>query len=142
HEPARVVTRDADGAPEAPLLFAVAPIPPAPEPSTPVNDITVIDETVDCDTVAVTETLARIAGANARQISELPSWALLRPTSDQVRPAPATFVTVAVVPLAASVAMNASSNSFAAAVENAEDATVVAALVRSAEVLTSMAIAA
>ena len=145
HEPPRVVTSDAFGAPEEALAFAVAPIapdPPLPDVSTPVNDSTVIDDTVACETVAVTVTLLSVAGENARQISDVPLCALLRTTSDHERPAPATLVTAAVVPLAASVATKASSSSFAEVVENDGDATDVEALVRSADVLTSIATAA
>src|SRR5690349_17683346 len=87
-------------------------------------------------------TLTSGAGANARQISDVPLCALLRTTSDHARPAPATLVTVAVVPLAASVATNASSSSLPNAVEKDGDATDVEAVVRSADVLTSIATAA
>jgi hypothetical protein len=102
---------DALGAPDAAVVFAVAPEPPVPDVSTPVKESTVIEDTVACDTVAATLTLTSGAAANARQISDVPLCALLRTTSDHVRPAPATLVTVAVVPLAASVATKAS-NSF------------------------------
>src|SRR5436853_5248597 len=71
----RVVTSDDDGAPPAELAVAVAPI--APDPLVPVASTflkltTVIEPAVDCDSVAVTVTLASVAGANARQISDEP----------------------------------------------------------------------
>ncbi|HSU33055.1 MAG TPA: hypothetical protein VLJ11_17655 [Bryobacteraceae bacterium] len=49
-----------------------------PEVSTPVKLITIIDETTLCERVAVTDTLLRVVGANARQISELRLCAFVR----------------------------------------------------------------
>jgi hypothetical protein len=68
-------TSEAVGAPEAALLPAVAPIAEEPSPLlvlTPAKLMTVIDETTFCDSVALTETLARGAAANARHISDVP----------------------------------------------------------------------
>ena len=72
----RVVTSVAAGAPLGALALAVAPIaaaPLTPVVSVPVNDITVTDDTTGCDSVAVTATFESVAGANARQISAVPS---------------------------------------------------------------------
>jgi hypothetical protein len=145
HEPFRVVTSDALGAPVDPLVFAIAPTapePPVPDTSTPVNDMTVIDDTTDLESVAVTVTFDSVDVANARQTSAVPAWVLLRTTSVQVSEAPVTPVTVMAVPDGPSEETKASSNSFGAAVENDGDATVVAAVARSVDFVTSVASAA
>ena len=75
NELALVVTREAVGAPllEFPVPFApMAPDPFVPVVSTPVKLITVIEETVLRDRVAVTVTLVSGDGAKARQISAVP----------------------------------------------------------------------
>jgi len=69
-----------------------------PVASTPVNVITVIEETTLCDVVAVTVTLERGEGAKARQISEVPLCVLVLTTGAHMRPAPATPCTVVFVP--------------------------------------------
>src|SRR6266850_1986237 len=99
---ARVVTSVAIGAPDA--LFADVTAPIAPDPFVPVastleNETIVIEETVVCDSVAVTVTLVIIAGAKARQISDVPRCAFVRPTSTHVRPAPVTLDTDVLVPV-------------------------------------------
>src|SRR5262249_13625757 len=96
----RVVTSVADGAPPGELVPAVAPIAPDPLPvvSTFEKVTTLIDAAVDCDSVAVTVTLVRVAGANARQISVVPDCTLVRRTSVQVSPAPVIPVTVVFAP--------------------------------------------
>ena len=145
HEPLRVVTSVAVGAPDAAFALATAPI--APEPlvplgSTPVKLMTVIDETTLWEVVAVTVTLASAAGANARQISDAPRCTLLLFTSVHVRPPPVTVCTVVFVPPRESVAIRASSSSLPAVVENAGVAIVVLAAPRSLNVVASMATAA
>ena len=77
--------------------LAVAPIAPeplVPDASAPVKLITVIDDMTACEVIAVTVALVRRAGANARQISDVPACALVRTTSAQVNPPPETEVTV------------------------------------------------
>ena len=68
------VTSDADGAPDAALPIAVAPIAPDPAPvvSMPEKLITVSDESTACESVAVTEMALRGLTAKARQISAVP----------------------------------------------------------------------
>ena len=119
-ELSRVLTRDPVGAPEAALNVAVAPT--APEPllppgSAPLNATTVMEAAALCPKFAVTATLLKIVGANARQISASPRTPFARATNCHVNPAPFTDITV--FPLAGleSVEMNASNNSFALAVE-------------------------
>ena len=100
-EPFCVVIRVAAGAPEPALALFVAPIAPdpfVPAAFTPEKLITVMDETTLCERAAVTETLVSGEGANARQISEEPLWALARTTRTQVSPAPLTPVTEVFVP--------------------------------------------
>jgi len=80
----------------------------------------------------------RTEGANARQISAVPNCPLVRRTSAQVRPAPATPVTV--IPAdRPSVAMKASSNSLLEPVLNAGVAIVAAEFDRSVDRTTSTA---
>src|SRR5712671_179747 len=93
----RVVTSVTVGAPALASPDAVAPIAPdpfVPDVSTFEKLATVIDDTVGCDSVAVTVTLLSTVGAKARQISLVPDCTFVRPTSAQVRPAPVTPVTV------------------------------------------------
>src|SRR5882762_7475819 len=93
----RVVVSEAAGAPEAPLALAVAPIAPdplVPDVSTPAKLMTSIDEGTFCERVAVTETLLSRFGANARQISAVPSCVFVRSSKFQVNPAPVILVTV------------------------------------------------
>jgi len=136
-----VVVNEAVGAPEAALVPFVAPIapePPVPVVSTPLIVTTVMDAATLWERVAVTEALVRTAGAKARQISAVPSCVLVRLTSDQVRLPPVTPVTV-MPAVMASAEMNASSNSFAAAVVKVGDAMVVADELRSVETFWSIA---
>jgi hypothetical protein len=86
---------------------------------TPEKLITVIEETTLCDRVAVTVALLSTDGANALQISEVPSLPLARTTTVQLRPPPLTPVTVVFVPPLESVAINANSSSLPAVVANA-----------------------
>lgn len=121
HELFRVVVSDPVGAPETALNAAVAPT--APEPllplgSAPLNATTVMEAAALCPKLAVTVTLLKIAGANARQISALPRTPFARPTNCHVNPAPFTEVTVFPLAELESVEMNASNNSFAFAVDN------------------------
>jgi hypothetical protein len=76
HDLFLVVVNDAVGAPGLALLPLVAPMapePPDPDGSAPASVTTVIEAATFCAKVAVTETLAKIAGANARQISAVPN---------------------------------------------------------------------
>ena len=126
----RVVVSEAVGAPEAALALAVAPIAPdpfVPEVSTPAKLMTSIDETTFCERVAVTKTLLSGFGANARQISAVPSCVFVRSTKFQVNPAVVILVTVALADNA-SVPTSAKISSFPAEVENALLVTVVAAV--------------
>src|ERR1035437_9377945 len=91
HEPFRVVTREADGAPEAalaPAVFPIAPEPLVPDGSAPVNVTTVMDAATLWDKLAVTVALERTDGANARQISAVPSCEFVRLTNIHVALAP------------------------------------------------------
>src|SRR6266849_2318398 len=97
----RVVTSVAVGAPDPAFPLPIAPMAPeplVPDVSTPVKLITVMEEAVTCDRVAVTETLLTGAGAKARQTSASPLCALVLATNTQVRPAPETLVTVVLAP--------------------------------------------
>src|SRR5467141_2045439 len=92
----RVVTRVAVGAPEEALALPIAPI--APDPFVPVVSMpaklnTVIEDCTLCDRVAVTVTLVRTDGANARQISAEPACVLVRFTRTHVNPPPLIEVT-------------------------------------------------
>ena len=141
----RVVTSDALGAPEAALRLPTAPIAPepfVPEVSTPVKLTTVIDAATERDNVAVTVAFVSVAGANARQISDVPACALARVTRVHTSPPPATAVTVVLPVAAPSVATNASRSSLPAAVEKAGLAIVVLDDERPVVLLTSTAIAA
>src|SRR5438874_1149751 len=96
HEPFRVVTRLAVGAPEAPLPVPVAPTAPeplVPDVSTPEKLNTVIDDTICCESVAVTVTLVNIAGENVRQISAVPLCVFVLITRTHARFAPVTLFT-------------------------------------------------
>jgi hypothetical protein len=95
----------------------IAPEPLVPVVSTPLKLITVSDAGTLCEMVAVTLMFVRTAGANARQISEVPRCAFVLRTSCHVRLPPVTFVIV-VVPELLSVATNASNNSFAPCVHH------------------------
>src|SRR6267154_1350866 len=84
----RVVTSVAVGAPGRALPDAIAPIAPdplVPDVSTFEKLATVIDDTVGCESVAVTVTLLSAAGARVRQISLVPDCTFVRPTSAHVR---------------------------------------------------------
>jgi hypothetical protein len=121
-----VVTKVAEGAPDS--EFAVPTAPTAPEPfvpevSTPVKLITVRDDVLFFERVAVTETLLNAAGANARQISEVPRCTFVWTTRTQVRPAPVTLFTTMCCPPTSSVEMNASNSSLADIVENTGEIT-------------------
>src|ERR687884_1682767 len=75
-ELSRLVVRVAVGAPGFALpvpVLPIAPAPPMPEGSAPVNVTTVIDAATLCEIVAVTEAPESAAGANARQTSAVPS---------------------------------------------------------------------
>jgi hypothetical protein len=112
-----------------------------PEVLDPVKLMTVIDAASLADSVAVTVTLLSLAVAKARQISAVPAWALVLCTRVQVKLPPEMLLIDTFVPLeAASVEMNASSNSFVEEVENADDAIVLELVERSVEVVTSIAI--
>jgi hypothetical protein len=117
------------GAPPLEFPVPVAPVEPepfVPEVSTPVKLITVIEETVLRDRVAVTVALLSGEGAKARQISAVPNCIFVLRTNAQVSPAPAMLVTVVLVPdEGASVDTKANNNSFPDVVENAAVATVV-----------------
>jgi hypothetical protein len=123
-----VVTREAVGAP--PLEFPVPVAPRAPDPfvpevSTPVKLMTVIKDTMLVDRVAVTVALVSGDGAKAPQISAVPSCVLVLRTRTQVRPAPATLVTVVPVADAGGFAdTKARSNSLPDVVEKGPVATV------------------
>ena len=100
-DPLRVVTREAFGAPEEALFMPVAPMAPdpfVPGGSAPVKLITVMDEATLWDNVAVTVMLLSGKGENARQISEVPLCTFSLTTNVQVKPPPATDVTVVFAP--------------------------------------------
>lgn len=116
----------------------MAPEPPDPDVSTPVKVTTVMEAGTLRASLATTETFVTVAGANARQISAVPSCALVRLTSDHVKPAPVTLVTV-ILDALASVAIKASSNSFALAVEKLGDVMLEPEVPRSFETVLSIA---
>jgi hypothetical protein len=121
-EPPRVVTNEAVGAPGLAFPLPVAPIAPdpfVPEASTPAKLITVIEESTDCDSVAVTVTPVKGVAEKARQISAVPSCALVLFTNTHVSPAPVTCVTVVLVEDTWSAEMNARRSSFPDVVEKA-----------------------
>src|SRR5262245_44145243 len=91
-DPLRVVTSDAEGAPDAALAALDAPTGVAA--STPVNVITVMEAATPWDRFARTVAFASALVAKARQISAVPSCALARRTSCQVSPLVAMLVTV------------------------------------------------
>src|SRR4051812_32754898 len=101
-----------------------------------------MEAATDRERVAVTETLARGVGANARQISVVPGCPLARTTRTHVSPAPATEFTVVVPPVGPSVAINASSSSFPAPVEKVGVAIVVLDVERAMDLLASIVTAA
>jgi hypothetical protein len=141
-ELARVVVSVAEGAPVVAFAVAVAPIAPdplVPVVSTPVKLTTVMDDCTDCEKVAVTVTLLSVVGANARQISAVPSCVFVLCTSTHVRLAPVTLLTVVVVAVPFPLEINASNNSFAAEVENEAVARVAEVVVPSATIIWSMA---
>lgn len=121
-----MVTRVAVGAPDEALPVPVAPIAPAPAPvvSTFLKLMTVIDETTVWDNVAVTVTLLRGLSAKARQISDVPLCAFVLLTRTQVKPAPATPVTVVAALDTLSPSIKANNNSFPEVVEKVAVATV------------------
>ncbi len=141
-----MVVRLAVGAPETALALAVAPI--APEPfvpvvSTPVRVTTVMEADVLLESVAVTIALISGPGVNARHISAVPRWVLVRRANTQVKLPPAILETVVLVPeLGASVETNANSNSFVEFVENAGEEIVLLTALRSVEMILSIPIAA
>jgi hypothetical protein len=104
--------------------------------------MTVIDETTLWVRVAVTVTAFNGEAAKARQISAVPLCVFVLRTSTQVKPAPVTPETVMLVPDFWSDEINASNSSLPAVVENADVATVVLAVARSANTFASIAIAA
>jgi hypothetical protein len=123
-------------------MAPIAPEPFVPEVSTPVKLTMVSEAATERDNVAVTVAFVSVAGAKARQISDVPAWALARLTSAQTSPPPATAVTVVVPVAAPSVATNARRSSLPAAVENAGLAIVVLEVERPVVLFTSTAIAA
>lgn|SRR5512146_1467822 len=137
----RVVTKLAEGAPEAALIAAVAPIapePPLPEVSAPWKATTVMLVAADWASVAVTLALVSGEPAKARQTSAVPNCALERATNDHVRPPPVTPVTeFGFEP--ESLEMNASRSSLLPVVENALLLMVLFAAELSKEVVTSTA---
>jgi hypothetical protein len=95
------VTREAVGAPEEAAFTPVAPMAPAPfvpDGSAPLKLITVIEETTLWDNVDVTVMLLSNEDENARQISEVPLCTFSLATNIQVKPPPATDLTVVFVP--------------------------------------------
>jgi hypothetical protein len=102
----------------------MAPDPLVPDGSTPIKVTTVIEEATLWERAAVTDAFVSGDAANARQISAVPLWTLLRWTTTHVRPAPEMLVTVLLGALTESVETNASSNSLPDAVENAGVVTV------------------
>lgn len=119
-ELSRVVITEPVGAPDAALKVAVAPIAPAPlvpPGSAPLKAMTVMEAAALCAKFAVTVALVNTAGAKARQISASPGTPFARVTNCHVNPPPVTDVTVFPVVGFESVDTNASSNSFAFAVE-------------------------
>src|SRR4051812_18524304 len=101
------------------------------------KDTTLISDVTVCDSVAVTVMLDTCAGANARQISEVPFCSFWRFTSVQVRVPLAMLVTVGAVALTWSVEMNASSSSFGCVVVTPATATVLLFVSWSFDLLTS-----
>src|SRR6185436_16623855 len=123
----RVVTSDADGAPDgelAPPMAPIAPEPLVPVVSTPLKLITVMFAAANCDSVAVTVALVRAFAANARQISAVPRCVLVRLTSVHVRLPPVIPVTVVAPGSTLEASTKASSSSLPAVVENVPDAIV------------------
>ncbi len=88
--------------------------------------------------MAVTVTPFSTDGANARQISAVPFCTLVLSTSTQVRPPPATCVTVVFGEETPSAEINASSSSLPEVVEKAGVLTVVLAVPWSLDVVVSI----
>jgi len=133
------------GAPEDAPLLAVAPIapdPPNPEGSTPAKLITDMEETTACDRVAVMDTPPSAPEANARQTSDVPLCPLALTTKVQVKPPPATPVTVVLGPDSRSVEMKASNSSLPEVMEKVEVTSFVFARALSIETFASTEIAA
>src|SRR5579862_4758258 len=104
----------------------MAPEPFVPVESTPVKVITVIEDLVLRERVAVTTALTSGDGAKARQISAVPSCVLVLCTRSQVNPAPVMLVTVVFAPeVGASAHTKASRSSLLEVVEKDAVATVV-----------------
>ena len=100
-------------------VFPMAPDPFVPEVSTPANVMIVMEaDGEEAENVAVAVTLERTEAANARQISAVPPCVFVRTTIFQVRPPPATPVTVMFC-CSASLEINASTSSLLATVEKA-----------------------
>jgi hypothetical protein len=138
-----VAVKLAVGAPGFAFPLPVAPMAPdpfVPDASTPAKLMTVMEADTLCESVAVTVTLPKGEGANARQISDVPRWPLVLSTNTQVRPPPANVVTVVLGAIELSAATNANSNSLLETVENA-GVLIVAAGDRSVETVTSTLIA-
>jgi hypothetical protein len=126
-----VVTSEAVGGPGFAFpvpVWPMAPDPLVPEVSTPVKLMTVNKEETLCESVALTVTLINGEGANARQISDVPSCTLVLRTSTHVSPAPVTPVTVVLGEETPSVETNASSNSLPVDVEKLGVVTLLAAV--------------
>src|SRR4051794_7959649 len=118
---------DTDGAPDAALFAALDPIAPdplVPVVSAPLKATTVIDAATLWDNVAVTVTPESIEGANARQISAVPSCRFARCTLTQANPPPVTLLTFIPADFA-SVDTNANNNSPADVVVTEGDTIVV-----------------
>jgi len=109
-----------------------------PVVSTPLKLTIVMDAAALCDKVAVTLPAEITLGAKARQISAVPSCEFVRLTRAQLTPAPLIPVTVMPDELA-SVAINASNNSFPDLVENAAEVMLVLELDRSVDAIASVA---
>ena len=116
----------------------MAPEPLVPVVSTPLKLMTVIDAAALWEIVAVIVALAIVDGANARQISDVPRWVLVRRTSTHVTPPPVMPVTVWPVALASSAATNARSSSFPAVVDSAGDTRLVLLVDRSTNTVASI----
>src|SRR5258708_3851824 len=101
-----------------------------------------MEERHACDSVAATDTPLSAAEANARQTSDVPLCPLALTTKVQVKPPPATPVTVVFGPDSQSVEMKANNSSLPEVVENVEVTTVVFARAWSTETLASTDIAA
>src|SRR5262245_38978239 len=116
HELARVVVSVAEGLPATPAaLLAIAVAAPTSEFAAPWKPTTVIEAISDRLSTPVTVMDARAVGANAHQISDVPSCVLTRLALVQVSGTPLlllfTPLTITLGPVAGpSVEMNATSN--------------------------------